>query len=86
MPVKNEIPVRVEAIHDAFIIDLGLPAKYVGQSHNRLLYCANPLHNVRALPYELSQIFFCSFHNFLNVRVTASHKLLCSWLIAVFGV
>jgi hypothetical protein len=32
-------------------------AKYVGQSHNRLLYCANPLHNVSALPYELSQIF-----------------------------
>ncbi|MFZ0146439.1 MAG: hypothetical protein WAL08_18935, partial [Candidatus Sulfotelmatobacter sp.] len=60
--------------------------KYVGQSNDRLLYCANPLHNVGALPYELSQIFFCSFHDFLNVRVAARHKLLCARAHCRFGV
>jgi hypothetical protein len=54
------------------------PNSMLRLGHNRLLYCANPLHNVSTLPHELSQIFFCSFHHFLNVHVAASHELLCS--------
>ena len=61
-------------------------AKYVGQSHNRLLDCANLLRNVSALPQELSQIFSGNLHNFLNVRVAVSHKLLCSRASCCLGI
>src|SRR2546423_1875760 len=52
--------------------------KQVGQSHDRLLPCADALHHIGPLLQQLLKFFVCSPHYFLDVWITTAGKVLGS--------